>query len=171
MALNGLETNQEQHDAVIPTTFNVSVVTPTIHETDDWRNAAGEDEGNESNIHAAFLWKQHHNTSTNQTTLEKNQSKASAQITSGMIPALIILSVLAVPIVFLLLISIALRIRAYRRDSRYKTNRLLKTDREGLAVGRTRGWWSYLNCCNRQSYGFDKVNLAEFYSDSESDGV
>ena len=63
MALNGLETNQEQHDAVIPTTFNVSVVTPTIHETDDWRNAAGEDEGNESNIHAAFLWKQHHNTS------------------------------------------------------------------------------------------------------------
>lgn len=103
--------------------------------------------------------------------IEKDQSNDSDEAMGGMIPALIILSVLAVPIVFLLLISIALRIRAYRRDTRYKTNRLLKTDKEGLAVGRTRGWWSYLNCCARQSYGFDKVNLAEFYSDSDSEGV
>lgn len=101
--------------------------------------------------------------------IQENQTTSTDDIQAGMVPALIILSVLAVPIIFLLLISIILRIRVYRRERRYNSNRLLNKD--GLSVDRTVGWWSYLNCCSKRKYGFDKVNLAEFYSDSESDGV
>ncbi|XP_031572438.1 peptidyl-glycine alpha-amidating monooxygenase-like [Actinia tenebrosa] len=141
---------------------------PEIH--DDWENAAGEDEGEESNLH---VWKSHSNTSNTTIStpyhIQDNQSTSTDDIQAGMMPALIILSVLAVPIIFLLLISIVLRIRAYRRERRYNLNRLLNKD--GLPVDRTVGWWSYLNCCSKRKYGFDKVNLAEFYSDSESDGV
>nr|AAG44250.1 peptidylglycine alpha-amidating monooxygenase [Calliactis parasitica] len=169
------DTKRTEVSSSLPYHGNNTAKPMTLHETDDWRNAAGEDEGNESNLHAAAVWRQHHNTSTNLTTphlIEKNRQNSNDNISAGgMIPALVILSVLAVPIVFLLLISIALRIRAYRRDTRYKANRLLKTDNEGLAVGHTRGWLSYLNCFKRQTYGFDKVNMAEFYSDSDSDGV
>ena len=91
-------------------------------------------------------------------------------ITAGIIPALIILSVLAVPIVFLLLISITLRLRAYNRDKRSQMNGF-HGSRKDLSVGRTRGWWSYMNCCDRQKYKFNRVTLQDFYSDSDSDGV
>ena len=91
-------------------------------------------------------------------------------ITAGVIPALVILSVLAVPIVFLLLISITLRLRAYHRDKHRQMNGL-HGSRKDLSVGRTRGWWSYMNCCDRQKYKFNRVTLQDFYSDSDSDGV
>lgn len=91
-------------------------------------------------------------------------------VTAGVIPALVILSVLAVPIVFLLLISITLRVRAYRRDKHLQTNGF-HGSRKNLSVGRTRGWWSYMNCCDRQKYKFNRVTLQDFYSDSDSDGV
>ena len=91
--------------------------------------------------------------------------------TSGVIPALIILSVLAVPIIFLLCISIVLRIRAYRRD-RYRHVKFGEVGMKGdLAVSRSRGWCSYLNCCDKRKYGFDKVTLNDFYSDSDSEGI
>ena len=91
-------------------------------------------------------------------------------ITAGIIPALIILSVLAVPIVFLLIISITLRLRAYHRDKHSQMNGF-HGSRKNLSVGRTRGWWSYMNCCDRQKYKFNRVTLQDFYSDSDSDGV
>lgn len=91
-------------------------------------------------------------------------------VTAGVIPALVILSVLAVPIVFLLLISITLRVRAYRRDKHLQTNGF-HGSRKNMSVGRTRGWWSYMNCCDRQKYKFNRVTLQDFYSDSDSDGV
>ncbi|KAL9986947.1 hypothetical protein ACROYT_G001165 [Oculina patagonica] len=91
-------------------------------------------------------------------------------ITAGVIPALIILSVLAVPIVFLLLISITLRLRAYHRDKRSQMNGF-HGNRKDLTVGRSRGWWSYMNCCDRRKYKFNRVTLQDFYSDSDSDGV
>ena len=94
----------------------------------------------------------------------------SDNITAGIIPALIILSVLAVPIVFLLIISISLRLRAYHRDKHSQMNGL-HGSRKNLSVGRTRGWWSYMNCCDRQKYKFNRVTLQDFYSDSDSDGV
>lgn len=94
----------------------------------------------------------------------------SDNITAGIIPALIILSVLAVPIVFLLIISITLRLRAYHRDKRSQMNGF-HDSRKNLSVGRTRGWWSYMNCCDRQKYKFNRVTLQDFYSDSDSDGV
>ena len=94
----------------------------------------------------------------------------SSDITAGVIPALVILSVLAVPIVFLLLISITLRVRAYRRDRNNQMNGFHES-KKNLSVGRTRGWWSYMNCCDRQKYRFNRVTLTDFYSDSDSDGV
>lgn len=94
----------------------------------------------------------------------------SDNITAGIIPALIILSVLAVPIVFLLIISITLRLRAYHRDKHSQMNGF-HGSRKNLSVGRTRGWWSYMNCCDRQKYKFNRVTLQDFYSDSDSDGV
>ena len=94
----------------------------------------------------------------------------SDNITAGIIPAFIILSVLAVPIVFLLIISISLRLRAYHRDKHSQMNGL-HGSRKNLSVGRTRGWWSYMNCCDRQKYKFNRVTLQDFYSDSDSDGV
>lgn len=94
----------------------------------------------------------------------------SDNITAGIIPALIILSVLAVPIVFLLIISITLRLRAYHRDKHSQMNGF-HGSRKDLSVGRTRGWWSYMNCCDRQKYKFNRVTLQDFYSDSDSDGV
>ena len=91
--------------------------------------------------------------------------------TKGVIPALIILSVLAVPIIFLLCISIVLRVRAYRRE-RFRRVTFGEVGMKGdLAVSRSRGWCSYLNCCNKRSYGFDKVTLNDFYSDSDSEGI
>ena len=93
-----------------------------------------------------------------------------SDITAGVIPALVILSVLAVPIVFLLLISITLRLRAYRRDRNNQMNGF-HGSKKNLSVGRTRGWWSYMNCCDRQKYRFNRVTLTDFYSDSDSDGV
>jgi len=95
----------------------------------------------------------------------------SDNITAGIIPALIILSVLAVPIVFLLIISITLRLRAYHRDKHSQLNGFHGSSRKNLSVGRTRGWWSYMNCCDRQKYKFNRVTLQDFYSDSDSDGV
>ena len=95
----------------------------------------------------------------------------SDNITAGIIPALIILSVLAVPIVFLLIISITLRLRAYHRDKHSQLNGFHGGSRKNLSVGRTRGWWSYMNCCDRQKYKFNRVTLQDFYSDSDSDGV
>lgn len=101
-------------------------------------------------------------------TLDSDDSRD--DVTAGVIPALVILSVLAVPIVFLLLISITLRVRAYRRDKHLQTNGF-HGSRKNLSVGRTRGWWSYMNCCDRQKYKFNRVTLQDFYSDSDSDGV
>ena len=98
------------------------------------------------------------------------QGNNSDNITAGIIPALIILSVLAVPIVFLLIISITLRLRAYHRDRHSQINGF-HGSRKNLSVGRTRGWWSYMNCCDRQKYKFNRVTLQDFYSDSDSDGV
>lgn len=97
-------------------------------------------------------------------------SEDNVDITAGIIPALIILSVLAVPIVFLLLISITLRVRAYRRDKRNQMSDFHE-GRKDFSVGRTRGWWSYMNCFDRQKYKFNRVTLQDFYSDSDSDGV
>lgn len=94
----------------------------------------------------------------------------SDDVIAGVIPALIILSVLAVPIVFLLLISIALRVRAYRRDKRNQMSGF-HGGRKDFSVGRTRGWWSYMNFFDRQKYKFNRVTLQDFYSDSDSDGV
>ena len=101
---------------------------------------------------------------------DSDDDEDSVNITAGVIPALVILSVLAVPIVFLLLISITLRIRAYRRDKRSHMNGFHES-RKDFLVGRTRGWWSYMNCCDRQKYKFNRVTLQDFYSDSDSDGV
>lgn len=101
---------------------------------------------------------------------QDDASGSDDNITAGIIPALIILSVLAVPIVFLLLISITLRLRAYHRDKRSQMNGF-HGSRKDLSVGRTRGWWSYMNCCDRQKYKFNRVTLQDFYSDSDSDGV
>lgn len=101
---------------------------------------------------------------------EALDSDNSGNITAGIIPALIILSVLAVPIVFLLLISITLRLRAYHRDKRSDMNGF-HGSKKNLSVGRTRGWLSYMNCCDRQKYRFNRVTLQDFYSDSDSDGV
>ena len=101
---------------------------------------------------------------------QDDASGSDDNITAGIIPALIILSVLAVPIVFLLLISITLRLRAYHRDKRSQMNGF-HGSRKDLSVGRSRGWWSYMNCCDRQKYKFNRVTLQDFYSDSDSDGV
>lgn len=101
---------------------------------------------------------------------DAEDSDDSDNITAGVIPALVILSVLAVPIVFLLLISITLRVRAYRRDRQRQMNGL-HGNRKDFSVGTTRGWWSYMNCCDRQKYKFNRVTLQDFYSDSDSDGV
>lgn len=101
---------------------------------------------------------------------DSDDDEDSVNITAGVIPALVILSVLAVPIVFLLLISITLRIRAYRRDKHSHMNGFHES-RKDFSVGRTRGWWSYMNCCDRQKYKFNRVTLQDFYSDSDSDGV
>ena len=91
-------------------------------------------------------------------------------ITKGVIPALVILSILAVPIVFLLLISIVLRVRAFQRDRNRPTKGFHDSKNE-LTVGRTRGWWSYMNCFDKQRYRFNRVTLSDFYSDSDSDEV
>lgn len=101
---------------------------------------------------------------------DSDETDNSSDITAGVIPALVILSVLAVPIVFLLLISITLRVRAYRRDRNNQMNGF-HGSKKNLSVGRTRGWWSYMNCCDRQKYRFNRVTLTDFYSDSDSDGV
>ena len=101
---------------------------------------------------------------------DTSSSDSNVDITAGIIPALIILSVLAVPIVFLLLISITLRVRAYRRDKRNQMSDF-HGGRKDFSVGRTRGWWSYMNCFDRQKYKFNRVTLQDFYSDSDSDGV
>lgn len=102
--------------------------------------------------------------------LGSDDSDENENDTKGVIPALVILSILAVPIVFLLLISIVLRIRAFHRDR----NRQMKgfhSSKDDLSVGTTRGWLSYMNCFDRQRYKFSRVTLSDFYSDSDSDGV
>ena len=91
--------------------------------------------------------------------------------TTGIVPALIVLSVLAVPVVFLLFTSIVLRLRAYRRDKYDKFNRFRGNSSEGLGVSHSRGWLSYMNCCDKRKYRFNRVTLQDFYSDSESEGV
>ena len=102
--------------------------------------------------------------------LDSDETDDGSDITAGVIPALVILSVLAVPIVFLLLISITLRVRAYRRDRNNQVNGFHGSKKD-LSVGRTRGWWSYMNFCDRRKYRFNRVTLSDFYSDSDSDGV
>lgn len=102
--------------------------------------------------------------------LDGDEHDDSENIVAGVIPALVVLSVLAVPIVFLLLISIVLRLRAYRRD-RNREMSGFHSGKKDLSVGRTRGWWSYMNCCDKQKYRFNRVTLSDFYSDSDSDGV
>ncbi|EDO42139.1 predicted protein [Nematostella vectensis] len=146
---------------------------------DEWDLAQGEDEGPESNIHYNISdyppYRPKHKGGVNGTASVhklEHPTQSPDELAIGMIPALIILSVLAVPIVFLLLISIILRVRAYRRESRFHASRPLKgKEQERLGVSRTRGWCSYLNCCDKRKYGFDRVDLAEFYSDSDSEGV
>ncbi|XP_032239436.2 peptidyl-glycine alpha-amidating monooxygenase A [Nematostella vectensis] len=146
---------------------------------DEWDLAQGEDEGPESNIHYNISdyppYQPKNKGGVNGTASVhklEHPTQSPDELAVGMIPALIILSVLAVPIVFLLLISIILRVRAYRRESRFHASRPLKgKEQERLGVSRTRGWCSYLNCCDKRKYGFDRVDLAEFYSDSDSEGV
>lgn len=102
--------------------------------------------------------------------LDGDESQDSENITKGVIPALVILSILAVPIVFLLLISVVLRVRAFQRDRNRPTKGFHDSKNE-LTVGRTRGWWSYMNCFDKQRYRFNRVTLSDFYSDSDSDEV
>ena len=59
--------------------------------------------------------------------------------------------------------------RAYRRDKRNQMSDF-HGDRKDSSVGRTRRWWSYMNCFDRQKYTFNRGTSQDFYSDSDSDG-
>ena len=106
----------------------------------------------------------------NQTSGSHGDEEEECNAVPGVVPALIILSVLAVPIIFLLLTSIFLRARAYRRDKQNKFSRY-HGNKNSLGVGHSRGWLSYMNCCDWRKYRFNRVTLQDYYSDSESDGV